>query len=65
MKTLNTCPHLKWKWIGHTLEGNSLLRMVIERNGGEADIKKKAKTDDAVLGADRCIWKAYLKILSS
>ena len=46
----------KRKWVGHTLKGDSLLRMVNERkwrNGQEED-----ETDDAVMNADRYIWKA-------
>ena len=44
----------KRKWIGRTMEGDSLLTKENERKTD----KSKTKTDDAVLDADGCIWKA-------
>ena len=49
-----TQPKGETKSIGHNLEGDSLLRMVIERKWREAD-KRKTKTDHTVLDANRCI----------
>jgi len=44
LKYVHTTKKRKWKWIGHTLEGNSLLRIVIERKwcciGGGSSIWK-------------------------